>query len=785
MTAFRKFTGNSWQWIALWFGCWICLYQASTALAQAEAPANPAATRQFAAAAAMQNRELYDLAAAEWKKFLEKFPDDSRVDAAQHYLGSCYMRAKKFPEAIATLELVIKNYPKFIKLDETYLNLGVTYYTLGRAGQAEAYDKAAAAFHSLAEKFPKSESAPQALYYEGESYYSNGKKDKAVEAYARFAQQYAESPLLVDALYALGATQEELGQRDDAAKTYELFLKKFPQNNLVAEVQVRRAEVFVSHKDYAAARPLFAAAAGAKEYALADFALLREAECFQLEKKLTEAAALFDSLPEKFPQSKHASQALLSAGNCFYLEAKYPEARLRFQKVLAAQTAEAAEAAHWMARSWLKQTPPVAQEAFNATELGLKLPAVAESPFLVQLKMDQADALFEIPGRRAAALAAYQQLAKNHPDDALAADALYMAGFSALQEKQYQAALDQADAFRKKYTDHRLSPDVLYVAAESNLQLKNFAAGESLYKELQTKYPDHPVARQGIVREGLSLYLQKKYPEAIAALKKQLQTKGDAETTAEAQHLMGCCYFDQQQYESALESLDAALATKADWRQADETLLLTGRALAFLKKPADARARYETLLKNFPQSLHLAEAHYRLAELLFAAAEYPASIQQYEAALKQPEGPFTAYALNGLGWAQINQGQPQASIALFSQLLGKFPTHEVANRSRYARASAYHQLKKYDEAMADLAEMFKNKPGQREMSDALYLLALCQEAKQQLPAAEKSLVDLLAADPEYPHGDRVYYELGWVRLSQPQRRQDAVEAFASLAEKFP
>ena len=152
MTAFRKFTGNSWQWIALWFGCWICLYQASTALAQAEAPANPAATRQFAAAAAMQNRELYDLAAAEWKKFLEKFP-----------------------EAIATLELVIKNYPKFIKLDETYLNLGVTYYTLGRAGQAEAYDKAAAAFHSLAEKFPKSESAPQALYYEGESYYSNGR----------------------------------------------------------------------------------------------------------------------------------------------------------------------------------------------------------------------------------------------------------------------------------------------------------------------------------------------------------------------------------------------------------------------------------------------------------------------------------------------------------------------------------------------------------------------------------------------------------------------------------
>lgn len=41
------------------------------------------ATRRYAAAAALQNRQVYDLAAEEWTRFLTSFPQDSRVDRAQ------------------------------------------------------------------------------------------------------------------------------------------------------------------------------------------------------------------------------------------------------------------------------------------------------------------------------------------------------------------------------------------------------------------------------------------------------------------------------------------------------------------------------------------------------------------------------------------------------------------------------------------------------------------------------------------------------------------------------
>src|SRR6187455_2170063 len=72
-----------------------------------------AATRQYAAAVALQKRELYDLAAEEWLTFIKNFPTDPRMDRGYHYLGICYLKDEQFPKAIEALSKVLKDYPKF------------------------------------------------------------------------------------------------------------------------------------------------------------------------------------------------------------------------------------------------------------------------------------------------------------------------------------------------------------------------------------------------------------------------------------------------------------------------------------------------------------------------------------------------------------------------------------------------------------------------------------------------------------------------------------------------
>src|SRR5205085_10571782 len=133
-----------------------------------------------------------------------------------------------------------------------------------------------------------------------------------------------------------------------------------------------------------------------RDFPLADYATLRLGAALAGEKKYSEAAAAYASLPAKFPKSSFIGAATLAAGNCYYLAGNQAEARNWLGKVLAGGGEQAAEAAHWIARSWLKEKHPA--EALAAVEKAL--PLADKSPRRGDLLMDQADALYDLPGRR-------------------------------------------------------------------------------------------------------------------------------------------------------------------------------------------------------------------------------------------------------------------------------------------------------------------------------------------------------------------------------------------------
>ena len=57
------------------------------------------AIEQYRSAVALQNQELYDLAAEEWEAFVKKHGNDQYVGNAQHYLGVCYFQTEKYAKA--------------------------------------------------------------------------------------------------------------------------------------------------------------------------------------------------------------------------------------------------------------------------------------------------------------------------------------------------------------------------------------------------------------------------------------------------------------------------------------------------------------------------------------------------------------------------------------------------------------------------------------------------------------------------------------------------------------
>lgn len=753
---------------------------ARASLAQQQPPVrNDAATRQFAAAAALQNREQYDLAADEWAKFLKSHANEPRADRAQYYLGICRLKNKQYPEAIAAFEKAIADYPKSEFLASAMLHLGLAQYNLAVGGQADMYPKAADTFAALIQKFPKNKELAQATFYRGETLYAQGKKDEAARLYTEVVEKHKGDALVPEALYALGVTQEELGQSAAAGTSYDAYLKQFPNQPHAAEVTLRRAETLFAQKQFEQAEKWFASAATRPGFKDADLAMFRQAAALYEQHKYPDAAALYASLPKKFPQSKHIAAAQLAAGKCDFLAGRFAQARETLSASLAAGGPAAAEAAHWLARCHLKEQQPA--EALKVVDAAL--PQAGETPFAAQLSFDRADALYDQPPRRREAAAAYAEVAHKHAQDPLAAQALYMAALASLNVGDHAKALEYSGEFQKQFAGKELTADVAYIAAESNLQLGKHDEAIAGYDRLLKDYPRRSDVPTWQVRRGLALFLKKRYADVVAALQLLLPSLTSKPLVAEASYLVGASQNELKQYDAAQKTLAAGLAADARGRHAADTLLALAFAERRLNQSKQAKAHLDQLLSQFGDSPVLDRARFRLAEDAYADGDFATAAAEYKQVVdKFPNSSLAPNAVYGLAWTQLSQHDYAGAVATLNGLLAKYPTGELTPRARYARALAREQLKQFQPAIDDVQAFLQSSPSGAEKSDALYVLGLCQAGLGQEAEAAKTFRAILADDTKYAGADKVLYELAWALKSLDQAHESA-DAFRRLAKE--
>lgn len=755
----------------------------STRAADGDKPAaqsSEAARKQFDGAVALHKGGAFDLAVDEWEKFLQKFPDDPLAPQAQFFAGVCYLsvKDKQFDKARDAFEKVVAKYPKFDQIDKAYFNLGLADYNLAQAGRADLHSKAAEAFGQLIDRFPKSAQVPEALLYRGESLYAMGNKNDAVKAWGNLVSKHAGSPARVRGLYNLGITQQELGKQADAAASFDTFLADFPQHELASEVKMRKGDTLLDAGRFADAEKIFAAGLEQRNFPLADYATLRLGAAQAGEKKYADAAATYASLPTKYPKSSFIGAATLAAGNCYYLAGNQAEARNWLGKVLAGGGDQAAEAAHWIARSWLKERKPA--EALAAVEKAL--PLAEKSPRRNDLLMDQADALYDLPGRRGEAAALYAKLAGNDKNPQ-SAQALYMAASAALGAGDYPGAMKHVESFNKAFPNNALAADVLFVAAEAQLLSGNHADADNRYQELLEKFPNNADAEQWLVRRALARYLQKQYADVVSFLQPQVARLKSNDRKGEAQFLLGSSELELKHYPEAVQALKAALAAQPKGPQTDEALL----ALAIAQRGANdtngARDTVARLLAEFGNSKVADRAHFRSAEWKFESGDYTGAAADYQWIINSASSsPLVPSALVGLGWSQINKSEFSKAARTFSTVLEKSPNTPAATRARYGRAAARQQLKEFAGAIEDAEAFLKADPKSAERSDAMYVLGLAQEGAQKFGDAAKTFESLLNADSKYSAADKALYELAWSRKSANQE-EGAADAFATLARE--
>lgn len=89
---------------------------------------------------------------------------------------------------------------------------------------------ALAGFETLIKTFPKSDLAPEAQYYIGETHMLEGKYDKGLAAYLSLINTYPSSGQVPSAYYKAGLAYFRLGQPDKATESWDICVKNYPDS---------------------------------------------------------------------------------------------------------------------------------------------------------------------------------------------------------------------------------------------------------------------------------------------------------------------------------------------------------------------------------------------------------------------------------------------------------------------------------------------------------------------------------------------------------------------------
>jgi tetratricopeptide (TPR) repeat protein len=118
--------------------------------------------------------------------------------------------------------------------------------------------------------------------------------------------------------------------------------------------------------------------------------------------------------------------------------------------------------------------------------------------------------------------------------------------------------------------------------------------------------------------------------------------------------------------------------------------------------PDEARTAYERLLRNYPHSRFVVDAHLALADALFDAGRLAEAEPRYRKVLVFPAAAMYRYAQYKLGWVLLAQRRPQDALELFYQVaLG---TAQAADRQVLHRAAKHDFVRAYaDIGRADRA----------------------------------------------------------------------------------
>ncbi len=723
--------------------------------------------RAYYSANGLLNRELYELAATEYRAFLSGHGDHAKVPEARYGLAVCLYRLRQYGDAIAEL-VQLRSATEIPYGAEVTTILGQCY--LAR----KQYAAAAEVFVEVVREYAGHDLADDAAAGATEAFYLDGKYDKAIAQCRLLGSRWPTRPRRARGEFFGGLAAMGQGDYAGAAERFSTVLDEFPKEPLADQASLLLAQCYHHEGLLERAGRQYRQVLEKTGTRLVSEALYGLGLLALGQGQPREAGDFFDRLVKEYPDSAQVFAARFQRGRAWFEQGEVDRAFALFEQSISEpqDKALAGEATYWAAKCVLRQ----GRFADAAERLGKAIEKFPTSELLPEMHYDRAIALVR-SGERQAGMDALTEFRRQFPDHEMAADALHLLATTAHELGGYDQSQGHCRTFLEAYPGHELTPAVAFLFCENGFLSGEYGPAAESYLRFLESFPDDPQVTRAKYRLGTALYRLERFQEAEPLLTEVGRLAKTEELFRFSLLALGDICFQRSEWKQAERYLSDYLSPGADLPSADDALLKLGLSLQRQDKHAEALRAYDRLLTKFDQSPHKLQAVFERGQVLVALGRNDEAVRAFERVLKEGGASrFQAYALNHLGALAMQRKDFGAAAQLFERVAGDEAGAIDEAAALFRRGQAFLADGQFAEAEVVFAEYLDRYSSQAHAPEAGAQLAIAlarqdryREALEVIGRVEGEFAGRL--EPSLHRS--MCYEKAWCQRQAGQTREAA------------
>ncbi|MBN1407447.1 MAG: tetratricopeptide repeat protein, partial [Calditrichaceae bacterium] len=192
----------------------------------------------------LYNQSLYELAAKQFAKFYNNYPNSAKAPEAKYYAGMAYFKLGNYNLARIEFQSAAIEYPGSPRAGECWYKTGECYQRMDNKAEA------AKSFETIRLLYPEDPLASKGLYLAGNLYSDTDQEDKARQMYRIIIDRYSTSEDYYFAIVKTANSHFKMGELQEANDLLEKVLSSKSNNASLADAYLLKAKINKTQGDF-------------------------------------------------------------------------------------------------------------------------------------------------------------------------------------------------------------------------------------------------------------------------------------------------------------------------------------------------------------------------------------------------------------------------------------------------------------------------------------------------------------------------------------------------------